>query len=79
MTIVGIKLQSGIKLHAIFGQIPNLQPLLYLILVYFDGIYIFDVIGFHSYPSEAYQMGFLVLTLVDPELRLCHPKKGCYF
>ena len=50
---------------------------IHLLLVAFDGLYKFDVITWFSYPSEAYQMGFLVLTLVDPKLGLCHPNKGC--
>ena len=36
-------------------------------------------IGLHSYPSEDFQLGFLVLTLVFQKLELCHPNKGCYF
>ena len=32
-----------------------------------------------SYPSEASQLSSLVLTLVDPKPRPCHPNKGCSF
>ena len=52
---------------------------IYLQLVSFDGIYIIDFILFLTFPSEAFQMGFLVLTLVYPKPWLCHPNKGCAF
>ena len=48
-------------------------------VVDFNGLYIIDFIGLLSYPSEAFQLGFLVLTLVFPKLGLCHPNKGCSF
>ena len=52
---------------------------IHFLLVYFDGLYMIEFIGLLSYPSEAFQLGFLVLTLVFPKLGLCHPNKGCYF
>ena len=51
---------------------------IHLILDDFDDLYRIDVIAWLSYPLEAYKMGFLVLTLVDPKPVLCHPNKGCY-
>ena len=53
--------------------------LIYLLLVAFDGLYMIDFIGLLSYPSEAFQKGFLVLTLVFPNPWLYQPNKGCYF
>ena len=47
--------------------------LINLILVDFDGLYMIEFIGLVSYPLEAFQLGFLVLTLVFPKLGLCHP------
>ena len=44
----------------------------FFLLVAFDGLYMIDFIGLISYPSEAFQMGFLVLTLVYPKVGLCH-------
>ena len=52
---------------------------IYLQLVSFYGLYIIDFIGLISDPLEAFQMGFLVLTLVFPQPWLCHPNKGCSF
>ena len=48
-------------------------------MVDFDGLNMIDFILFLSNPSEAFQMGFLVLTLVYPKPWLCHPTKGCDF
>ena len=52
---------------------------IHFLFVCFDGLYMIYFIGLISYPSEAFQLGFLVLTLVFPKLGLCHPNKGYVF